>query len=130
MLMTKDRRPAFRTIEGWARAVLLDAGAIRECEEHGWMRDRADPHARQRAVTIARGNPPSGVSPDEAAAPLRTCLARLATPVRSARPRDEHLSDKGPRRLQAAGQRRLDCAHVPPAVEGFAGKENRPTINS
>src|ERR1035437_6589358 len=66
MLMTKDRRPAFRTIDGWARSVLLEAGAIRECEEHGWMKDRADPHARQRAVHIARGNPPFGVSPDEA----------------------------------------------------------------
>jgi len=28
-------------------AVLLEAGAIHECEEHGWMRDRTDPHARQ-----------------------------------------------------------------------------------
>ncbi len=35
MLMTKERRPAFRTIEGWARLVLLEAGAIHECEEHG-----------------------------------------------------------------------------------------------
>jgi hypothetical protein len=43
MLMTKERRPAFRTIEGLARAVLLDAGAIREWEEHDWMRARADP---------------------------------------------------------------------------------------
>jgi hypothetical protein len=33
MLMMKERRPAFRTIEGWVRSVLLDAGAIRECEE-------------------------------------------------------------------------------------------------
>jgi hypothetical protein len=48
MLMMKERRPAFRTIEGWARSVLLDAGAIREWEEQGWMRDRADPHARER----------------------------------------------------------------------------------
>ena len=33
---------------GWALSVLLEAGAIRECEEHGWMKDRADPHARER----------------------------------------------------------------------------------
>ena len=44
MLMTKERRPAFRTIEGWARLVLLEAGAMRECAEDGWMRDRSDPH--------------------------------------------------------------------------------------
>jgi hypothetical protein len=42
MLMTRERQPAFRTIEGWARNVLLEARAIRECEEHGWMVDRAD----------------------------------------------------------------------------------------
>jgi hypothetical protein len=77
MLMTKDRRPAFRTIEGWARSVLLEAGAIRECEEHGWMKDRADPHARQRAVHIARGNPPFGVSPDEAAAAVEDVLGSI-----------------------------------------------------
>ena len=47
MLMMKERRPVFRTIEGWVRSVLLDAGAIRECEEHGWMADRADPHGRR-----------------------------------------------------------------------------------
>jgi len=42
MPVMKERRPAFRTIGGWARSVLLEAGAIRECEEHGWMRDRAE----------------------------------------------------------------------------------------
>jgi hypothetical protein len=46
MLMTKERRPAIRTMRGWAIGVLQDAGAIRECEEHGWQQDRADPHAR------------------------------------------------------------------------------------
>jgi hypothetical protein len=55
MLMMKERRPAFRTIEGWARSILLEAGAIRECEVHGWMRDRADPHAYERALLVARG---------------------------------------------------------------------------
>jgi hypothetical protein len=66
MLMMKERPSAFRTIEGWARSVLIEAGAIRECEEHGWMRDRADPHARERALAAVRRDPPPGVSPDEA----------------------------------------------------------------
>jgi hypothetical protein len=39
-------------------SVLLEAGAIRECEEHGWMQDRADPNASERALVIARQNPP------------------------------------------------------------------------
>jgi hypothetical protein len=48
MLVMKERQPPFRTAERWARLVLLEVGAIRECEEHGWMRDRSDPHARAR----------------------------------------------------------------------------------
>jgi hypothetical protein len=34
-------------VEGWATMVLLEVGAIRECEEHGWMRDRS-PCSRAR----------------------------------------------------------------------------------
>jgi hypothetical protein len=64
MLMTTERRPAIRTLRGWAISLLQEAGAIRECDEHGWMRDYADPHARQRAVEAARHDPPPGVSPD------------------------------------------------------------------
>jgi hypothetical protein len=75
MLMMKERRrPAFRTLDGWARSVLLEAGAIRECEEHGWMRDRADPHARERALLIARQDPPFGMPPDEALAAIDKVL--------------------------------------------------------
>jgi hypothetical protein len=74
MLMMKERRPAFRTIEGWARSVLLDAGAIHECEEHGWAKDRADPHARDRALLVARQDPPPGVSPNHAVDAIRDVL--------------------------------------------------------
>jgi hypothetical protein len=62
MLMTKEKRPAIRTLRGWAINVLLEAGAIRECEEHGWMQDRADPDARHRALDIARQDPAFGIS--------------------------------------------------------------------
>jgi hypothetical protein len=72
--MTKERRPAIRTLRGWAISVLQEAGAIRECDEHGWMQDRADPHARERALVIARQDPPFGVSPDEAVAAVRDVL--------------------------------------------------------
>ncbi|MCA1457710.1 hypothetical protein I6F35_31770 [Bradyrhizobium sp. BRP22] len=64
MLMTKERRATIQTLRGWAISVLQEAGAIRECEQHGWMKDRADPHARDRAFDIAREDPPDGVSPD------------------------------------------------------------------
>ena len=55
-------------------AILMEAGAIRECEEHGWMQDRADPHARDRAIDIARKDPPAGISTDEAVAEVREVL--------------------------------------------------------
>ena len=74
MLMTKDRRPAIRTLRGWAISVLLEAGAIRECEEHGWMQDRTDPHAREGALVIARQEPPCGFSPEQAVAEVRNML--------------------------------------------------------
>jgi hypothetical protein len=74
MPITKERRPAIRTLRGWAISLLLDTGAIRECEEHGWMRDRSDPHARERAVEAARHDPPPGVSPDVAVAEMQEVL--------------------------------------------------------
>ncbi|MBR0728663.1 hypothetical protein JQ595_07860 [Bradyrhizobium japonicum] len=74
MLMTKERRPAIRTPRGWAISVLSEAGAIRECKEHGWMQDRADPHARERALAIARQDPPTGISPEEAIAEIHDVL--------------------------------------------------------
>jgi hypothetical protein len=74
MLMIKERRPAIRTLHGWAISVLQEAGAIRECEEHGWMQDRADPHARERAFDIARRDPPSGVSPQAASVAIADVL--------------------------------------------------------
>lgn len=74
MLLTKKRRPAFRTLNGWAISVLNEAGAIRECEDHGWMQDRADPHARERALETARHEPPPGISPDHAQAEVLSVL--------------------------------------------------------
>ena len=75
--MFRKRRPAYRTIEGWARSILLEAGAIRECEEHGWMQDRADPHARERALDVARLDPPLGLSPEQAAAEIGAVLGSI-----------------------------------------------------
>jgi hypothetical protein len=66
--MMKEKRTAFRTIEGSARSVLLEGGAIRGCEKHGWMKHWADPHARERALLVAREDPPPGASPKAAVA--------------------------------------------------------------
>lgn len=74
MLMTKERRRAVRTLRGWALSVLQEAGAIHEFDEHGWMRDRTDPHARKHAIDVARQDPPPSLSPDAAAAEVREVL--------------------------------------------------------
>jgi hypothetical protein len=78
MLMTSERKPPIRTLRGWAIHVLQEAGAIRECEEHGWMQDGADSHARERAFDIARRDPPAGVSVDAAAAEVRDVLDSIS----------------------------------------------------
>lgn len=52
MLMMKERCPAIRTLRGWAVSVLQEAGAVSECEEHGWMLGRADSDARDRALVL------------------------------------------------------------------------------
>jgi hypothetical protein len=75
MPMFKERRrPAIRTLRGWAISVLLESGAAKECDEHGWLQDRADPDARARALDIAGQDPPAGVSGHEAIAKIQEVL--------------------------------------------------------
>jgi hypothetical protein len=74
MLMTKERRPTIRTLRAWAISLLNETGAIHECETHGWMQDRADPHARERAFDIARADPPPGVSAQAAVGAIAEAL--------------------------------------------------------
>lgn len=74
MSMTKEMPRAIRTLRGWALAVLQETGAIHECDEHGWAKERADPHARERATKIARRDPPQGATADEAVAEINDVL--------------------------------------------------------
>ncbi|MGT2503184.1 hypothetical protein ACVOMS_25190 [Bradyrhizobium guangxiense] len=73
MLMTKERLPAIRSLRGSAISVLQGAGAIRECEEHGWMQDGDDPHAREHVLGIARRDR-AGVSREAAVREIRNVL--------------------------------------------------------
>lgn len=77
MLMSKERRPAIRTLRGWAISVLTEAGVIRECGEHGWMQDRGDPHARERAFDVARQDPAGRYSPEAAAVAIAEVLETI-----------------------------------------------------
>jgi hypothetical protein len=55
-------------------AFLQEAGAIRECEEHGWAKDGAHPHSRESAFDIAHRDPPPDLSPEKAVAEVRDVL--------------------------------------------------------
>jgi hypothetical protein len=70
-------RPAYRTIQGWALGVLLESHAIRECDAHGHMKDRTDPHALAHARETARQDPPPGTSPDQAVAAIDEVMASI-----------------------------------------------------
>jgi hypothetical protein len=71
------RLPAYRTLRGWALGVLLEVHAIRECDEHGHMKDRADPHALEHAHEIARHQPFPGSSPDQAVAAINDVMQSI-----------------------------------------------------
>jgi hypothetical protein len=88
VLIIKERQ-SIRTIGGWATFVLLETGAIRECQEHGWMKDRTDPHARHRAIEIARSDPPPGVSQDEAVAAVENALNSIGDTCPECPPNDD-----------------------------------------
>lgn len=88
MLRTRQRHAAIRTPRGWAISVLQEAHAIHECEYHGWARDRADPHARDHAVEIARQDPPPGLSPDAAEAEVCEVLDSIGDTCPECPPED------------------------------------------
>jgi hypothetical protein len=73
-MLTRERRPNFKAADRWAIGVLLEAGAIQECHEHGWAKDRTDTHAREEALRIAREEPLAGLSPDEAIKAVKEVL--------------------------------------------------------
>ena len=77
MLMRKQQEPSYRTIERWAVRQLLDAGAIKECPDHGYMQCRSNPDARADAFSSARETPLEGLSPDDAVAALHDVLGGI-----------------------------------------------------
>ena len=73
-MLTKERRPDFKQVDRWAIGILQEAGAIHECDQHGWAKDRTDPHAWAEALRIARDEPLAGLSSDEAAEAVKQVL--------------------------------------------------------
>jgi hypothetical protein len=72
-MLTRER-PDFRTVDRWAIRLLLEVGAIHKCDQHGWAKDRTDPHVRNQAVRIACEQPLAGLSSEEAIAAVREVL--------------------------------------------------------
>jgi hypothetical protein len=86
-MLRTTRRP-IRTLRGWAISVLREAGAIRECEEHGWAQDRTDPHARTLAIEIARQDPPPGICSEAAAVEVQDALDSIGDTCPECPPED------------------------------------------
>ena len=72
-----QRRSAYKTLEGWALGILLEEHAIRECEEHGHIRDRTDPEAWNWAREVARHHPFPGTSPEVSVAAIDNVLRSI-----------------------------------------------------
>ncbi|GLH81347.1 hypothetical protein SSBR45G_62560 [Bradyrhizobium sp. SSBR45G] len=77
MPRTVRGRPTTPSLERWATAILREAGAIVECEQHGWMLDRGDPHALARALCAACDDPPRGIRSSEATAAIEDVIAAI-----------------------------------------------------
>jgi hypothetical protein len=76
MFRERRRRPAIRTLRGWAVSVLQEAGAIQECESTAGCRT-APIRMRERALDIASRHPPARVSRDEAIAEIEEVLTLI-----------------------------------------------------
>ena len=79
--------------------LLLEAGAIQKCDQHGWAKDRSDPHAREEALRIAREDPLAGLSPDEAIAAVREVLDSVGGHLPRMQVMEPQASDGTPGRL-------------------------------
>jgi hypothetical protein len=66
MLMTKDRRPAIRTLRGWAISVLLEPAPSASA--------RSTAGCKTVPIRSARQEPPCGFSPEQAVAEVRNML--------------------------------------------------------
>jgi hypothetical protein len=83
-MLTRERRPDFKQVDRWAIGILQEAGAIHECDQHGWAKDRTDPHARAEALRIARNEPLAASHRTRPQRRSKRCLKASEIPARSA----------------------------------------------
>ena len=77
MTVAKTQLLESNTPRRWAIEVLYEAGAICKCEHHGWLQDRADPHARQRAFALACQAQELGIRYEHAIAAVHEVLESI-----------------------------------------------------
>jgi hypothetical protein len=58
----------------WAEALLIETGALKVCEFHEYSLDQLDPGAVEEAADLARKDPVSGMTPEEAADFVRNAI--------------------------------------------------------
>jgi hypothetical protein len=70
-------RPTYRTLDGWALGVLMEQGAVTECDHHGHRRDRSDPDAWNRAREEAELSPFPGTTPEASIAAINEVMTSI-----------------------------------------------------
>jgi hypothetical protein len=76
-LALQSPRPAYRTLDGWALGLLIEHGAVTECDHHGHRRDRSDPEAWNRAREEAWQNPFPGTTPEASVAAINLIVTSV-----------------------------------------------------
>ena len=70
-------RPTYRTIDGWALGILMEQGAVTECDHHGHRRDRSDPDAWNRAREEARLSPFPGTTAEVSVVAINAVMSSV-----------------------------------------------------
>jgi len=70
----KASNKSSKSYEREAIGRLLEYHAIRQCPDHGHMRDNTDPYAVRKAHDAARAHPFSGTTADESVAAVENAL--------------------------------------------------------
>lgn len=67
----------YRTVGGWALGVLVECGAVTECDHHGHRRDAADPDAWKQVLETARHSPFPGATYEASIRALEEVIAGI-----------------------------------------------------
>ena len=75
-MLTKERRPDFKTVDRWATSLLREAGPLVNATTMVGRRTERS-YARAEALRMARNEPLPGLSPNEAVEAVSEALASV-----------------------------------------------------